>query len=417
MPPREQVGLRATVHGTFASETREMGNQLTMANSGPADYRGLPLSAMENIVTRFKERVDAAQLASPPSKERVGKALRREGSDRCLTRLNRFTTDVIVRYGDALADLFCEFPDDVVFAVPYDFALGYQAPNRPGRLSNVEALMQEKEWVDEWGIGWKHAADGVGANPVSHPLKNWSQLDDYLRHQMPDPREPGRLTDALPTLAKHGATKYCVGVLNLTLSERLFALRGMECVFEDFYTHEKEIGRLCEALVEYVIGWIGDWGKTDVSAIFLGDDWGSQNALMISPAMWRRHFKEHYRRIFAEVHRWGKDVLFHSCGNISSIIADLIEVGVDILDPLQPGPLNLSEVARQFGGKVAFSGGIDDQRLEDYSPQEVKDMVRRTIDTLGRPFGNAYMISAANSMLPSVPLENLQAMMQACHEQ
>jgi len=388
-----------------------------MANSGPADYRGLPLSAMENIVTRFKERVDAAQLASPPSKERVGKALRREGSDRCLTRLNRFTTDVIVRYGDALADLFCEFPDDVVFAVPYDFALGYQAPNRPGRLSNVEALMQEKEWVDEWGIGWKHAADGVGANPVSHPLKNWSQLDDYLRHQMPDPREPGRLTDALPTLAKHGATKYCVGVLNLTLSERLFALRGMECVFEDFYTHEKEIGRLCEALVEYVIGWIGDWGKTDVSAIFLGDDWGSQNALMISPAMWRRHFKEHYRRIFAEVHRWGKDVLFHSCGNISSIIADLIEVGVDILDPLQPGPLNLSEVARQFGGKVAFSGGIDDQRLEDYSPQEVKDMVRRTIDTLGRPFGNAYMISAANSMLPSVPLENLQAMMQACHEQ
>jgi uroporphyrinogen decarboxylase len=394
-----------------------MGNQLTMANSGPADYRGLPLSAMENIVTRFKERVDAAQLASPPSKERVGKALRREGSDRCLTRLNRFTTDVIVRYGDALADLFCEFPDDVVFAVPYDFALGYQAPNRPGRLSNVEALMQEKEWVDEWGIGWKHAADGVGANPVSHPLKNWSQLDDYLRHQMPDPREPGRLTDALPTLAKHGATKYCVGVLNLTLSERLFALRGMECVFEDFYTHEKEIGRLCEALVEYVIGWIGDWGKTDVSAIFLGDDWGSQNALMISPAMWRRHFKEHYRRIFAEVHRWGKDVLFHSCGNISSIIADLIEVGVDILDPLQPGPLNLSEVARQFGGKVAFSGGIDDQRLEDYSPQEVKDMVRRTIDTLGRPFGNAYMISAANSMLPSVPLENLQAMMQACHEQ
>jgi uroporphyrinogen decarboxylase len=394
-----------------------MGNQVTMANSGPADYRGLPLSAMENIVARFKERVDAAQLASPPSKERVRKALRRDGSDRCLTRLNRFTTDVIVRYGDALADLFCQYPDDVVFAVPYDFALGYQAPNRPGRLTNVEALMQEKEWVDEWGIGWKHAADGVGANPVSHPLKDWSQLDDYLRHQMPDPHEPGRLTDALPTLAKYGSSKYCVGVLNLTLSERLFALRGMEYVFEDFYSHEKEIGRLCDALAEYAIGWISDWGKTDVSAIFLGDDWGSQNALMISPAMWRRHFKEHYRRIFAEVHRWGKDVLFHSCGNISSIIADLIEVGVDVLDPLQPGPLNLSEVARQFGGKVAFSGGIDDQRLENYSPQEVKDMVRRTIDTLGRPFGNAYMISAANSMLPSVPLENLQAMMQACHEQ
>jgi uroporphyrinogen decarboxylase len=138
---------------------------------------------------------------------------------------------------------------------------------------------------------------------------------------------------------------------------------------------------------------------------------------MISPAMWRRQFKEYYRSIFAEVHRWGKDVLFHSCGNVASIIPDLIEVGVDVLDPLQPGPINLKEVARQFGGKVSFSGGIDDQRLEDYSPQKVKEMVRRTIDTLGRPFGNSYIVAAANSILPSVPLENLAAMIQACHEQ
>lgn len=383
----------------------------------PDDFRALLLRTMEYTVERFHERVDAAQLASPPNKERVRKALRREGADRCLVRMNRLSLNVIVRYGDALADLFCQFPDDVIHIVPYEFSLGYQPPNRPGRLSDVEALMQEKEWVDEWGIGWKHAAEGVGANPIKHPLKDWSQLDDYMRNQMPDPHAPGRLAEALPKLAKHASTKYCVGVLNLTLFERLFALRGMENVFEDLYTHEKEIGRLCEALAEYAIGLIGEWGKTEVSAIFLSDDWGSQNSLLISPAMWRRHFKEYYRSIFAEVHRWGKDVIFHSCGSIAAIIPDLIEVGVDVLDPLQPGPLNLTEVANRFGGKVSFSGGIDDQRLEDYSPQQVKDMVRRAIDTLGRPFGNSYIIAAANSILPSVPLENLQAMFQACHEQ
>jgi len=388
-----------------------------MAELGHDEFQALLLSTMENIVARFHERVDAAQLSSPASKERVKKALRREGADRCLVRMNRLSLDVIVRHGDGLADLFCQFPDDVIHIVPYDFAVGYQAPNRPRRLSNVEALMQENEWVDEWGIGWKHAAEGVGANPVKHPLKDWAQLEDYLRNQMPDPHLPGRLAAALPALAKHGSTKYCVGALNLTLFERLFALRGMDNVFEDLYTHEREIDCLCEALAGYAIGMISEWGKTEVSAIFLSDDWGSQNALMISPAMWRRHFKEYYRSIFAEVHRWGKDVLFHSCGNIASIIPDLIEIGVDVLDPLQPGPLNLAEVASQFGGKVSFSGGIDDQRLEDYTPQEVKDMVRRTIDTLGRPFGNSYIIAAANSILPSVPLENLQAMFQACHEQ
>ena len=394
-----------------------MGNPGAVAKIERADFQTMLVATMENIVARFHERVDAGQLSSPPSKERVKKALRREGADRCLTRMNRFSTNIIVRYGDALADLLCQYPDDVIFVVPYEFALGYQSPDRPSRLTNVEALMLEREWVDEWGIGWKHAAEGVGANPVKHPIKDWSQLEDYLRQCLPNPHEPGRLAAALPVLAKHGATKYCVGVLNLTLFERLFALRGMDYLFEDFYTNAKAIDRLCEALAEYAIGLISEWGKTDVSAIFLSDDWGTQNALMISPSMWRQHFKEHYRSIFAEVHRWGKDVIFHSCGNINAIIPDLIELGVDILDPLQPGPLNLTEVARQFGGKVGFSGGIDDQRLEDYSPLEVKDMVRKAIDTLGRPYGNSYILAAANSILPTVPFENLQALFQACHEQ
>lgn len=382
-----------------------------------SDYRTLPLATMEEIVARFKERVDASQLASPDSKESVSKAVRRKGAERCMVRMYRFSTDVIVRYGDALADLLCEYPDDVIWAFPYDFALGYRRPGGGNRLTAVEAMMLEREWTDEWGIGWKHAADGTGANPIKHPIQDWSQLDDYLRNQLPDPHEPGRLDEALPTLAKHGRRKYCVGALNLTLFERLFAVRGMGPVLEDFYTHEEEIVRLCDAIANYAIGLVGEWGKTDVSAIFLTDDVGSQNALMMSPTMWRRYLKEYYRRIFAEVHRCGKDVWFHSCGNIASIIPDLLEVGADVLDPMQPGPLNLADVARQFGGKVAFSGGIDDQRLEDYSPPEVRDMVRRTIDTLGRPFGNSYIVAAANSILPSVPLQNLEAMIQACHEQ
>ena len=393
-----------------------MGNQVSMANSGPADYRALPLATMEDIVGRFKERVEAALVASAPNKEAVRRILHRQGTGPCPVRMNRLTTDVIVRHGDALADLLCAYPDDVISMAPYDFALGYQAPDRPGRLTNVEALMQEKAWVDEWGIGWKHAADGVGANPHQHPIKDWSQLDDYLANHMPDPHAPGRLSAVMPSLARLGARKYCVGVLNLALFERLFSLRAMDQLLEDFYTHEEEVVRLCEALTQYAIGLIQEWGKTEVSAIFLSDDWGTQNSLMISPAMWRSHFKEYYRRIFAEVHRWGKDVLFHSCGCIAPIIPDLIEVGVDILDPLQPGPLNLADVASKYGGKVAFSGGIDDQRLEDYSPREVRDMVRRTIDTLGRPFGNSYIVAAANAILPSVPVENLAAMVQACHE-
>jgi uroporphyrinogen-III decarboxylase len=201
------------------------------------------------------------------------------------------------------------------------------------------------------------------------------------------------------------------------LFERMTAVRGMENTLADFYSNPSEIRRLCEALTEYAIGLIQEWGKTQVAGIYLTDDWGSQNALMISPKMWREFFKEHYRRIFAEIHRYGKDVLFHSCGNVMAIIPDLIEAGADVLDPLQPGALNLDEVASRFGGKVSFSGAIDDQRLEDYTAAEVKDMVRETINMLGSPYKNSYIVSAANAILPSVPLENLAALFQACHAQ
>jgi uroporphyrinogen decarboxylase len=145
------------------------------------------------------------------------------------------------------------------------------------------------------------------------------------------------------------------------------------------------------------------------------DDWGSQSGLMISPETWKKHFKARYRRIFDEIHRWDKDVIFHTCGNVMRIIPALIDLGVDVLDPVQPTALNIDEVGRCFGGKIAFCGGVDDQRLEDYTPQQVKDEVRHAVETLGKPYGNAYVLAPANMITPTVPFENIQALFEACH--
>jgi uroporphyrinogen decarboxylase len=381
------------------------------------DFRTLPLSEMQAIVSRFEARVSAAQLANPSTKKLVKKSITRAGAPRCPVRLNRLSMDVIIRYGDGLADLFCEYPDDLVFVQPYEFTIGYQPPEEANPINRVQALMQAAEWTDEWGSRWGHAFGGVGATPVENPIKDWGQLDDYLTNRMPDPHAPGRLRNALPALGLHGESKYCVGQINLALFERLNALRGMENTLTDIYTDETASCRLCEALTGYLLEFVREWGKTSVSAIHLTDDWGSQTGMMISPAMWRKYFKAHYRRIFDEIHRFGKDIFFHSCGNIMAIIPDLIDLGVDVLDPIQPGAVDVKEVARQFGGHISFSGAIDDQRLEAVSPQEVKEMVRQAIDVLGRPFGNGYIVSPANLMVPSVPFENIQALFEACHGQ
>lgn len=370
------------------------------------------------IVDRFWERVDQAQQATPPTKEWVKKAVQHEGAPRCPVHLRRLSIDVILRYGDALADLFVAYPDDMIWAPSYDLFFGYQGPGHADPIDPVRALTEPAEWTDEWGTRWEHAAGGVGASQIGHPITDWSQLDDYLAHRIPDPSAPGRLDGALPALEMYGRTQYFMGVTHMALIERLSSVRGFENTLEDFYAAPREIERLLDALTDYYVEIIRAWGRRpDVDGLFWTDDWGTELALMISPEMWRRFFAGRYRRLCDEAHRQGLSVSFHSCGNIFEIIGDLIDVGVDIIDPIQPEAMDINLVAREFGGKVAFFGGLSDQRIAAYTPAQVRDEVLRTIDVLGAPYGNAYIISVSNTLMPEVPFANIVALFEACHSQ
>ena len=381
------------------------------------DFHSLPIPQIEARIARFKQRVSDAQKAHPPTKDWVRRRLRGQQSGPCPVRINRLSLDIIVRYGDDLTDLFCEFPDDVLCIYPYEFAVGYQPADKADRINPVEVMMRDARWNDEWGVGWGHARGGVGARPVEYPLKDWSQLDDYLA-QVPDGRAPGRLDAAAKVLDTHGHDTYCLGVFVLSMFERLHTLRGMENLFRDFHDHEAEVQRLLDAVEHHFLETVRYWAELGADGVYMTDDWGSQLALLISPAMWRHYFKPRYARICDEMHRLGMDVFFHSCGNITQIVEDLIEVGVDIIDPLQPLAMDIDAMARQFGGRVAFSGAVDDQELLCRgTPQQVKDTVRRLIDTLGTPFGGRYLIAPANVMVPDIPLANVQALFEAAHDQ
>ena len=382
------------------------------------DVRAMTLAEKEEIIRRFNARVDAAIADSSPSKQRIKQALSRGGAPRCPVRLRRLSLDVILRYGDALADLFCEYPDDAICVPGYDLFVGYQPAERPHRINTIEVLTQDAQWTDEWGTKWGHSTGGVGATTVFNPLADWSQLDDYLAHRMPDPLAPGRLDGALPALRMHGRTRYFAGMSHMAIFERLHCLRGMQNTFADFHGNPDEVHRLLDVLTDYYVEIVRSWGRLGgVDGVFMTDDWGTQTSLMISPAMWRNSFAARYRRICDEAHRCDMHVIFHSCGNVTAIVGDLIDAGVDILDPIQPEAMDLAKVASEFGGKVAFCGGISDQELARLSPEQVREHVRRTIDTLGSRFGNAYLVGSSNVLCPEVPLENLRALFEACHNQ
>ncbi len=386
--------------------------------SGPStdDFRLLPVSEMAERIEEFENRITAAQLVQPPTKEHVKQALRGNGDGHCPVRIKRLSLDVILKYGRDLADLFRQYPDDVIAVIPYDITIGYQPPDKTPRVNVVEAMMREMQWWDEWGTLWGHAFGGVGATPLDCPIKDWSTLDDYIDNRFPDPNAPGRLSAAAESLALYKETKYCYGIIHLALFERLHALRGMENVFVDFLTQAGEVKRLLEHLEDYLLELVRQWGALGADAVFFTDDWGSQSGLMVAPDLWRRLFKPHYARIFSCVHSLGMDVFFHSCGNVTAIVGDLIDIGLDVLDPVQPGAMNIEQLAREFGGNLAFSGAVDVQELlVDGSPQQVRDEVRRIVDTLGTPFGDALVLGPANVMTPDIPFANFEALFAAAH--
>jgi uroporphyrinogen decarboxylase len=378
----------------------------------------LTLAEREALIRRFHARVDQAITDSAPTKTWVRQALRRGGAGRCPVRLKRLSLDVILRHGDALADLFGQYPDDAVGVPAYEMNIGYQPAGDPQPVNPIQVLTEDAAWLDEWGTEWRHAEGGMGAITVAHPLQGWSELDDYLARRLPDPRLPGRMDGALPALRLHGQNRYFIGMTHMALFERLHCLRGMQNTFADFYLFPAEVDRLLGALTDYMVEIIRRWGQLDgVDGMFMTDDWGTQAALMISPRMWRKFFAARYRRLCDEAHRWNLDVLFHSCGNVTAIIGDLIDAGVDVLDPLQPEAMDLAQVASEYGGRVGFCGGISDQEIVVFTPAQVKDHVHRTIDTLGKAFGNAYLVGPSNSLPPEIPIANLVALFEACHNQ
>jgi uroporphyrinogen decarboxylase len=336
--------------------------------------RTITYEEKKRAIASFNLAVDGAMSRTAPTKSWVRAAVRRNGAGRCPVRLRRLSFDIILKYREELEDLFVEYPDDILVVPAYEATIGYQPEGSRNRIDPIRVLTEGSEWTDEWGTSWRHAEDGVGATPSSNPLGDWSLVQDYLGTMMPDANLPDRLREAVPSVRTHGSSRYLVGITHLAIFERYHCLRGMENALMDFLLNPVEAEGLLEVLTEYLLGIVRAWGRLgSVDCFFLTDDWGTQETLMISPALWRKFFAGRYRRICDEAHRLGMEVYFHSCGNVTGIIGDLIDLGVDIIDPLQPEAMDLDFIAREFGGKIAFAGGISDQALAGYTPGRVRD--------------------------------------------
>lgn len=233
--------------------------------------------------------------------------------------------------------------------------------------------------ISEWGFVWERMDDTMG-QPQNHPIKSW---EDYKFYIPPDPDAPGRY-DHIQAIIDSNPDRYILGGLGISGFNRVTFIRGFENSMEDLYLEREKIEKLIDIVLDFETRAAENLCMNGVDGISFGDDWGTQNSLMISPALWREVFKPRYKKQFDLVHSYGKHVYFHSCGYIYEIIPDLIEIGVDILNLNQPDIFGVEKLGKEFGGKVCFNCPVDHQTVAIFGTRdEIFNYVQRLHKNLG----------------------------------
>jgi uroporphyrinogen-III decarboxylase len=196
--------------------------------------------------------------------------------------------------------------------------------------------------------------------------------------------------------------------------ERMQWLRGYEALLIDMAEDREEVYILADRILdEYIIPLVKSYLEIGAEVISLGDDWGTQSQLMISPALWRRIFKPRYKQIFDLCHDADALVYMHSDGMIMEIIPDLIEIGLNVINP-QFSCMNLKELKKITDHKICISTDIDRQQVLPFgTPGEVREYVRNVFELLAHPEGGLLWRGEVG---PDVPLENVETMLKAFYE-
>lgn len=272
------------------------------------------------------------------------------------------------------------------------------------------AFAPSEPGMTEWGYVW-HSLDGTMGQPESHPLADDAAIEAY---RPPDPAAPGRF-DHLPAQIEAERDRFIKAGVGISGFNQATFLRGFEAFLEDLYVAPERAERVLDFVFDFENGIIDRYCDLDVDAVVFGDDWGTQQGLMISPALWRRVFRPRYAGQFARIRAAGKKVWFHTCGNVYDIIGDLIDIGVDVFELLQPDIFGIERLAQEFGGRVCFCCSVDHQRLATTgSREEIYAYVRRLNDNLGR-FGGGFIGYIEDYSSLGMPEQNYQWIREAFH--
>lgn len=291
----------------------------------------------------------------------------------------------------------------------------------PATLPDV--ILGEGRYRDEWGVERVKPPGSHYYDEISFPLAGDITASDILGYSWPDPHDPIRREGLRDRVRQIKDELRCAVVLNLPSGfvHTSQYLRGFEDWFLDFARDRRLLETLFDAVLDVSLAMcreILEEVGTEADVLLASDDLGLQNGLMVSPEAYRDLIKPRHKRYFQLMHDMspGK-VLFHTCGSVVDILDDLVEIGVDVLHPVQVSAKGMDPVRlkKVWGDRLAFWGAIDTQRvLPRGSVEDVRAEVRQRVEELGR--GGGYVVGAVHNIQPDVSIENVLAMYREARE-
>lgn len=338
------------------------------------------------------------------SRERVLRAIRYKNPDRVPLTYS-VTPGALYKCGEALVDLCRKYPNDF-----YDVNDIIHIPRRDNEHYRKDGSYY-KEVTDAWGCVWVFCQEGISGEVKKSPLEDRSALAGYKFPPIADssPEKRRRRKEEMD----HTRERYVGWGSAGSFYEQMQWLRGVENLMLDIAEECDEVITLADRLLEeYLIPNIELALEAGADVVGFGDDWGTQTSLLINPRYWRKVFKPRYKRMFDLVHQAGALTWMHSDGMIMEILPDLMEIGLEVINP-QCNCMDIHLLAKCLRGKMTIAPDIDRQHLlPKGTPDEVREYVRLIHDTFASESGGLIYTAG---IYDDMPLENVEALLKAFH--
>lgn len=283
-------------------------------------------------------------------------------------------------------------------------------------------------FYDEYQIGWRMPKEGgMYYDMFDHPLSGNITEEDVERYQLPDPLNPSRfagLRESSLKVLNEEKRALIVGNISAGIFELYMWIHGFKDGYADWAGNpemaKKMLGSYMDMQMTYWEKMFDTLAGIPIDVAQMADDMAGQNGMLISPRSYRRYLKPFHKEMFDYIHsKSDAKIFFHSCGSIRDVIPDLIEVGVDILNPVQVNAANMdsADLKREFGKDLTFwGGGVDTQTAfdESHTPDEVRKDVRRRLEDF-MP-GGGFVFNTVHNIQGNVPAENIMAMWETVQE-